>query len=133
MQKLAAAIYCSFLAVSAAEAQSLAGEIDVAVSDQNGARVPNARIVVTKSGTASTARSLLTGLDGVARASLLDAGTYDVSVEAAGFSRLIRAGIAVNASEVVPLEVSLTAGAVSESVTVIGQTPQLEEKSSTLS
>src|SRR5579883_3469556 len=116
----------------AAQAQSLAGEINITVIDKSGAVVPAAKVTISKAGTDSQVRSLLTGPGGSARASLLDAGSYDVAVDALGFARLIRRDIVVAAAQVVSLELSLTPGSVSEAVTVIGQTPQLQTDSSTL-
>jgi hypothetical protein len=136
MNRAAISLFLLFSAAAvvapAAHAQSLAGEINITVVDETGAIVPAAKISITKAGTDGLLRSLLSGPDGTARASLLDAGSYDLAVDASGFARLIRRDIAVAAAQVVSLELLLTPGSFSESVTVIGQTPQLQTDSSTL-
>ena len=123
----------SALVVSAAlVAQTSTGEIDITVQDPSGAVVPKAAITLTGSDTGNVARSLATNESGIAEAPLLQPGTYDVAVSVTGFEKLARRGIVVHVGDTVTLRLTLTPGSTTESVTIVGQTPLLEEKNVTL-
>ena len=113
-------------------AQTSTGEIDITVEDQTGAVIPGAKITITGSETGNVARSLLTSGVGLAGAPLLQPGTYDIALTATGFEKLVRRGIVLRVGDVLSLRLTLTPGSTTEQVTVVGQTPLLEEKSVTL-
>src|SRR5713226_6655210 len=69
---------------------------------------------------------------GIANAPLLPPQTYDIVVAATGFNNLVRNGIALHVGEALSLRLELQPGAVTQSVTVVGETPMLDESSGTL-
>src|SRR5689334_9827373 len=112
--------------------QTSTGEIDITVQDSSGAVVPGASITVTGADTGNLARALTTNDSGLTEAPLLQPGTYDVAVTVKGFEKLFRRGIVVHVGDVLNLRLTITPGSAAESVTIIGETPLLEEKSVTL-
>jgi hypothetical protein len=113
-------------------AQTSTGEIDITVQDISGAVIPKAAIAITGSDTGNRARSIATNEVGLAEAPLLPPGSYDISVTAPGFEKLLRRGIVLRVGDVLTLRLTLTPGSATEEITVTGQTPLLEEKSVTL-
>lgn len=69
---------------------------------------------------------------GRAELPLLLPGSYDIALTAAGFEQLVRRGIVVHVGDIVTLPLTLTPGNATEQITVVGETPLLEEKSVTL-
>lgn len=120
-----------FFTVSLA-AQTSTGEIDLTVHDPSGAIIPKASVTITGSDTGNVVRTLVSNGSGLAQAPLLRPDDYDVAISAAGFERLVRQHLVLHVGEVLNLNVTLTPGNSSQSVTITGETPQLEEKSVTL-
>jgi hypothetical protein len=113
-------------------AQTSTGEIDIIVQDSSGAVIPKAGVTITGSDTGNLARTLATNDTGLAEAPLLKPGAYDIAVTVTGFEKLLRRGITLRVGDVLSLRLTLTPGSTSESVTITGETPLLEEKSVTL-
>jgi hypothetical protein len=113
-------------------AQSDRGTVTGAISDATGAAVANAAIQLKNSETGAVyeAASTTTGNYTVAQ---VPVGTYELSVEVAGFKRYVRQNIAVGATQVVRLDVELEVGAANESVTVSEQASLLKTESGELS
>ncbi|HZQ52038.1 MAG TPA: TonB-dependent receptor [Bryobacteraceae bacterium] len=132
MSRLVVSIAISVLLVGISLAQTSTGEIDVTVVDSSGAVVPNATVIVTGAQTGNVVRTLKTDNAGIAAAPLLPPATYNLDVEANGFERLARNGINLNVGATVSLKLQLQTGGVTETVTVVGQTPLLQEKSAVL-
>ncbi|HEX7359791.1 MAG TPA: TonB-dependent receptor [Bryobacteraceae bacterium] len=130
-----AALTAILLFVSApfGSAQTSTGEIDVTVVDATGAVVPDATVTVKGAQTGNVVRRLKTNNLGSATAPLLPPATYDLDVEATGFERLARNGIRLNVGATVSLKLALQTGGVSQTVTVVGETPLLQEKSAVIS
>src|ERR1035441_5944290 len=76
-------------------AQTTAATISGTVRDAPGASIPSAQVDVT-SRTTHQSRSVQTNDSGIFVAPDIDEGTYDVSVEKAGFKKLARSGVMVN-------------------------------------
>ena len=93
------------------------GEISGTVTDQNGALVPGARIVVTEAST-GTRRTLATNDVGNYAASALLPGLYTVAVSHEGFKQVSRSGIELQVDQQIRLEFALLVGSVSEQITV---------------
>src|SRR5581483_11846731 len=112
--------------------QTSTGEIDLTVLDSSGAMIPNATVIITGAQTGNVVRRLKTDNAGIAAAPLLPPSTYNLDVEANGFERLARNGINLNVGATVSLKLQLQTGGVTGTVTVVGQTPLLQEKSAVL-
>ncbi len=121
-----ALLICLFIFIASAELSAqVTSTLQGYISDPNGASVPEAKITATNEET-GVARSAATATDGYYRIPDLLVGTYRISVEHTGFKTAIRSGIVITARTVVGQNVTLELGAVTESVTVSGQGPQVE-------
>jgi hypothetical protein len=93
------------------------GQIIGTVYDPLKAVVPNATVRVQNNATGAV-REFSTGPEGQFRAVLLDAGSYEVKVEAQGFAQSIYQNVTVNVGAAVNLEVMLHLGASEQEVNV---------------
>jgi hypothetical protein len=101
------------------------------VTDTAGAVIPNATVTVTQIETNLT-RSTITKEDGAYRAELLPVGSYRVKVEANGFKSLERTGITLTAMEAAHLDLVLSVGVASETVSVTSELPLVNSANATL-
>ncbi|MEQ1762916.1 MAG: TonB-dependent receptor [Pyrinomonadaceae bacterium] len=116
MQKLAVFLMFVLLSVTIAVAQNTTGKIVGAVSAPDGA-VPGATVVVRDNQTGKE-RTVNTRDDGTFEVSLLEFGTYTVTINGAGFKTVTVSEVKIDAGREFPLNVSLEVGQVSEEVTV---------------
>ncbi|MEP6536873.1 MAG: TonB-dependent receptor [Bryobacteraceae bacterium] len=107
------------------------GSIDGVVKDSSGSAVPGASISMVSD---ETDAQLQTTSDqsGAYTFPLIRAGRYRMTVEAAGFQRMIRPDVTVNTAQQIRLDVSLQVGAVNETVTVSAETPLLQSERATV-
>lgn len=107
------------------------GTITGTVKDDAGATVPGSRVVATNT---STSASLETTSDenGTYTFRAVPVGNYNVSVEASGFKKTNLTNITVQVNQEVRLDAALSVGAVSEEVTVVAETSQVDTTTSTL-
>lgn len=108
--------------VTLGQSQALNGQIEGAVTDANGAAIPNAAITITNTGTGAS-RSITSGDDGIYRAPLLPLGSYRVTVDAANFKKLVREGITLTTGQTATVDLILQPGGVQEVVTISGDAP----------
>ena len=104
------------LASVAAFAQANA-DLTGIVTDQTGAVVPDAKIVLTDPGTGS-AKTTTSGPTGLYDISGLNPANYNLKVTAKGFQSYAQNGVVVNVSTTARVDVKLTVGAESQTVTV---------------
>lgn len=116
-----------------APAQTSTGEIDVTVVDPSGAVIPNAKVAIMGANTGNLVRQLVTNGEGIASAPLLRSDTYNLTISAPGFRVLKRNGIVLRVGTIVSLRLTLETGSTTQTVTVVGKTPLLQEKSGALS
>ncbi len=92
-------------------------ELTGIVTDQTGAVVPDAKIVLTDpaTGTQKTTASGATGLYSIPG---LNPATYNMRVTAKGFQTFAQTGVVVNVSSTVRADIKLTVGAETQTVTV---------------
>jgi len=109
-------------------AQSDRGTITGTVIDPAGAVVPNAEVVAVNPATGVAFRTQATATGGYTIASL-PAGVYDLSVQAAGFSKFEQKGIRVQVAQTARVDVPMQVGATTESVTVTADAPLLKTES----
>ena len=117
--------------IASAYAQAGKAELTGQVRDQNGAIVPQSRIVATEVATAQSYSTTITE-NGDYTLTNLKPGTYNVVVEAAGFKKFIREGLSLATGERIRLDVVLDAGAISESIVVSQDASLLRTESGSL-
>src|SRR3954453_10229224 len=81
----------------AANAQNITGSMTGRVVDQQGAAIANATVTVTDPAKNVTTAQKTTSEGGFSIAGLLP-GTYTIAVESAGFKKLSRTGVALDAN-----------------------------------
>lgn len=101
------------------------------VSDPTGAVIPRAQVTVTNLGTGATLTQNTTGA-GFYSISPLDTGTYSVTVTAQGFKKLVRSHVQVNGMQVLGLNLTMTLGETTQTVTVSSAPPPLETEDATV-
>ena len=111
-------------------AQDTRGTISGTVTDPGGAAVVGAAVAVTNTETNVTTR-LTTNESGYYEAPLLLPGRYNVSVESAGFKRIVRPGITLAMRAQIRIDIKLEVGALNESITITGESPILDTSSMT--
>lgn len=114
------------------KAQVLYGSIVGTVTDQSGAVVPGATVAVSNSLT-GWARTAVTDRAGSYSFEDVPSGNYEVTVTARGFRRYSRTDVRAAANGVVRVNVSLSVGAATQSVTVTAGAPPLKTDSSDVS
>jgi hypothetical protein len=117
---------------AAAVAQSVTGSISGTVTDSAGGVIVGASVTLRSDQTGST-RTATTSEDGRFSFAALQPGVYTIKVEQSGFQSLERKNAILTANESLALgDLSLTAGQVSETVTVTGEGATVEKESSDL-
>ena len=106
------------------------GKLNGTVTDEDGNPLPGVAIEATSPKLMGKATAL-TDADGNYRLLALPAGTYRVAFTLQGFKPLIRQDIVLQVADTIKLDVSLSLGAIEEEVTVVGQSPLIDVKSTT--
>jgi hypothetical protein len=127
---LLATVTLALLSVSAS-AQSTAGRILGTLTDQSGAAVAGATVVVTDV-QRGTARTLTTDESGAYVAAELQPGTYKIHIEAKGFKAVERTNVPIEVATDVRADFTLQPGQVSETITISEEVPLVNTTSATL-
>ncbi|HEV8132399.1 MAG TPA: carboxypeptidase regulatory-like domain-containing protein, partial [Acidobacteriota bacterium] len=98
------------------------------VLDPSGAVVPNVQITITQTGTGMV-RHVQSNERGVYVAPALPVGSYAISAEASGFKSKTITGIVLQVNQEARIDLTLDVGQVSETVTVVEETPLLQSES----
>ena len=120
--------FCSALALG----QATSGTISGTTTDPQGQVVPGAVVKVKNLGTGNV-REITSNSSGFYRATGLSSGSYEVQVEAKGFSTETRSGLSLTVAEEIVVNFNLKVGVAKENVTVTVQTVDVETTGSTLS
>ena len=112
-------------------AQTSAGRILGSVTDQTGAALSGASVVITDVDR-GTSRTLTTDAAGEYAAPDLIAGHYKVRAEAKGFKSVERPNVALEVAKDARIDFSLPAGQVEQVVTVTDEVPLVESTNDTL-
>jgi hypothetical protein len=102
------------------------GSIKGTITDISGAVVPGAKVTVTNIHTNVT-QTLTAGSDGSYSVPNLPVSTYTVTAEKEGFKTEVRDGIEVNVGHTSVIDIKMSVGAVSQTVTVQAQVAPLTE------
>src|SRR6266567_2286143 len=111
--------------VLGAGAQDFRATISGQVTDHSWAAIANAKVRATQRSTNEVAAAV-TNQDGFYTLSYLQPSTYDVEVEAPGFSRMRRQSVTLMVAEKLDLPFQLEVGAVTENVTVSASIVEVE-------
>jgi TonB family protein len=96
------------------------GSIAGVIVDPTGALVPRAQVTVVNTDTGKAWTTAVTGNDGKYAAPSLPPGPYNVEVEAKGFKRLLQENVHVAAEQQVELDLKLSVGGETTTVSVTG-------------
>ena len=114
-----------------ANAQVASAELSGTVLDSSGAVVTNANVTATNTST-NVSRKTVSDSSGNYLIPLLPPGTYDLSVEATGFRKLVQSGITLEINQQARLDLTLQVGQVTEVTEVTAQAPLLQSDASSL-
>ena len=113
------------------EAQQATALLTGTVKDATGAVVVGAKITLKNSET-NVSRNTNSDKDGDYLFTLVPIGTYELTVEQAGFDRYLRKGITLQINQNAHLDVALKIGTTSQVVEVTGDVAQVDTVSATL-
>src|SRR5689334_16525869 len=111
-------------------AQTSAG-VNGVVLDSSGALMPDTAVSVTNLDTGAK-RDTVTNESGVYQFPLLQPGRYSIAVRKQGFKQATREGVQLELNQVAKIDFTMEAGAVSETVEVLGAAPILESNTSSV-
>src|SRR5580698_5212024 len=121
-----------FLCAFVAFAQTDRGTITGTVLDVSGAVIPTAAIEAKNAATGEVYNAATTGTGNYTLANL-PAGSYELTVTAAGFKKYIRQGLTVQVAETTRVDANLEVGAATESITVSTEAALLKTESGEVS
>jgi hypothetical protein len=107
------------------------GSIQGTILDQSGAVVPNAKVSLTNESTSLTVTTK-SNSTGVYIFTPIRIGTYTVTAEAPGFSKVIRTHLTVNVQQELVVNLTLRPGAVTQTVEVTGAPPALQTQNASV-
>jgi hypothetical protein len=124
------AVMCSLLIPATARAQnaSIAG----VARDASGAVLPGVTVEVSSPALIEKTRSAVTDGSGQYKIISLLPGIYEVTFTLSGFSTFKRDGIEVTGSQTITVNGDMKVGAVSETITVTGETPLVDVQSASV-
>jgi hypothetical protein len=115
----------AFARASAAQSTAINGTIEGTVKDTQGALLPGVTVTVTNIDTGDQ-RVVVTNESGLYRAPLLSLGTYRVAAELQGFRKFEQTGVSLRAGQTAVIDMSLSVGAVAETITVTADSPVVD-------
>lgn len=112
-----------------AVAQSTTATIVGTITDQGGATMPGAEVTARNVNTGLT-RTAKSGDDGAYRLEFLPVGNYALEVTIAGFKKAYQSDIVLQVNDTARVDVSLTVGQVTETVTITDTVAQVNTSTS---
>lgn len=107
------------------QSQATTGVIEGVVRDESGALLPGVTVTLINKGT-NYEQVAITNSEGRFRVVLLPLGEYRVTASLENFGRLTRDGINLGVGQSVPLDMTLRASGLTESIVVTGDAPIVE-------
>ena len=111
-------------------AAQMTGRIVGKVTDEQGVALPGVSVEATSPRLVGTASSI-TDETGTYRLLALPSGTYTITFSMPGFKQKIRKDIILQLEQTLSLNETLTQSAIAEEITVVGQSPLIDVKSTT--
>ncbi|MGA7258289.1 MAG: TonB-dependent receptor [Terracidiphilus sp.] len=121
---LFSSLFVVLLWATTAVAQYTTARLSGTVEDKTGAVVPGATITVEQTGT-SYKQTVKSGADGEYLFPSLPVGSYQLTVEMAGFRTYVQKGISLEVGQAASQKITLAVGAITQQVTVEGSTNQV--------
>jgi hypothetical protein len=120
---------CLALAVAGASAQVQNGSIAGAVSDGSGAVLPGVNVTLSGERLIGGPQTVVTDGSGAYRFDRLSPGSYGLKFELQGFKTVDRPDVRINAGFVATIDAKLEVGALTETITVTGESPTVDVRS----
>jgi hypothetical protein len=121
-------VLCGILAIAFSFAQDTRSAILGRILDPQGSAVAGASVTIRNTDTGVSMTYQSNG-SGYYEANLLLPGSYEVTVEAAGFKKHVRQGLTLPVSWRLDVSISLEVGGVTETISVTAEAPLLETSS----
>jgi len=134
IKRIASLITC-FLLFSAfltAQGTLQTGTISGKVVDNEGNPLPGVTVTITSEALIKGTQSAITTPGGAYRFVFLPVGAYKVSFALQGFKTLVKEGVKVALRKTTSVNATLEVTAIEETITVVGETPVVDMKSSTI-
>jgi hypothetical protein len=131
-QKILGLVIAVLMIPLVARAQTTTATVTGSVSDQSGAAIAGATVVLENLQTQVQLKAQ-TNTSGFYRVAGLSPGFYRASVTKSGFRSVIQDGVELHGQDEVALNYNLQVGSVNESITVTSSEPLLQSDSSTVS
>jgi hypothetical protein len=120
------------LGVPATGAQTLgSGSIQGTVTDESGAALPGVTVTAVSPALQVPQVVVVSANDGTYRFPTLPVGTYDIAYELSGFQKVVRQQTRLVAGFVATINVALKVGGLEETLTVVGQSPVVDIRTTT--
>jgi hypothetical protein len=129
---LAAIALAALIAVvmpTRAGAQSATSTIYGVIKDSTGGALPGVAITVTSPQLQVKELTTVSGIDGNYRIPDLPAGTYSITYELSGFTRIVRQEVRITTGFLAKIDVTMSLGALEETITVTGESPIVDVSS----
>ena len=132
--RISSIILCLLFIATLSSAQDAlqTGTIFGKVIDTDSNPLPSVNVTVRSQSLIKGAQSAVTTSEGAYRFILLPVGNYDVTFEIQGFKTLIKKDVRVALRKATTVNATLEISAIEETVTVVGEAPIIDKKSSTI-
>jgi hypothetical protein len=108
------------------------GVISGRVTDEGGILLPGVAVTIASPALIQRIKSTVTSANGIYRFVLLPVGNYEVTFELSGFKKLVKTGVNVALRATTTVNAALEPATVQETVTVVGEKPVIDVKSTTI-
>jgi hypothetical protein len=129
VRRLLLSLLCAGLVTASADAQVQTGSIVGVAADVSGGVMPGVTVSLSGERLIGGVQSVVTDTGGAYRFDRLPPGSYAVKFELQGFKTIERTDIIVNAAFVATINARLEVGALTETITVTGESPTVDVRS----
>lgn len=130
-RKLVLVLASLLIAGTTASAQTVYGSIVGTVADATGSGVPSASVMLTNLGT-NEARTAQTDTNGNYTFVNLLPGNYAITIEKAGFKKLVRQPIEIQVNSAIRIDLPIEVGDSMQTVQVTGESPLVQTQNATI-
>ena len=131
MRRFSTALVFMFLLPSWLPAQGITGSVVGTITDPTGAGVPGAKVSVFNLRQSREEQTITTDSSGNYTAVHLSVGAYRITIEAAGFKRVVRDNVIVNVNDNLTVSAKVEVGDLAQTVTVEEAPVQVELQNAT--